>query len=162
MHSNEQNDSFKFSIDKGDSWFVNNIWKIGFSSIFLILLTAYLGRKNINITAISVLIVFLLGLFFLFEKYIQKYIETIHINFSNRSVEISLLRCNKTKIIPFDDIITIKVNGLVRIQTKEKTFLYKDLRNDGLFCGLNNIKKIEWGYLCKIFGPNSILRNELK
>ncbi|BHH82369.1 hypothetical protein [Desulforhopalus sp. 52FAK] len=162
MQNKEHIDESIFSIDKMDSFVGKNSWKIGLSLVFIIILASYIGRESINIGGMFGVIVFFLALFYIFERSFQKYIETIHFDFEKSALEVHLLRRNHSKLIPFNNIISIKVNGLVIIKTIEQTLYYKDISNDNLFYNLNKIKEIEWGYLSKVFGPSKITRNKLK
>ena len=59
-------------------------------------------------------------------------------------------------------ISSIRVNGYIIFKFYDRKIYYNDLKNNELFECINKIRKIEWGGMCTIWGPNEAFRNKLK
>ena len=92
---------------------------------------------------------------------LTKFAYKIIVDFNSRKVQLHLHRSETIVTVDFDDIESIRVNGYIIFTLKERKVFYNDLQDSNLLKCLNKIKKIDWGSLCGLWGPNKNLRDTL-
>ena len=63
--------------------------------------------------------------------------------------------------VAFNNISSVRVNGYIILTIEERNIFYNDLQNTNLLACLNKIKKIQWGFLCNLWGPNRSMREAI-
>lgn len=152
IHSYLQSGTKRFIADHLDKI----VWIcIFFLFVFTILQVGYLSLYGI------IFLLFLCLISFLFGKFQQRFAYKIIVNFTSRSVRFHMHRNKNIVEVDFDDIKSIRVNGYIIFAFNKKKIFYNDLRNSNLLKCLNKIKKIDWGSLCGLWGPEKNLREKL-
>ena len=133
-----------------------------FARICIFFLIVFTIAKVENLSRYGVItFVFLLIIPYLYGKIQQKFAHTIVVNFDSRNIQLHMHRSDVVITSDFDDIKSIRVNGYIIFDLKERIVFYNDLQNNKLFNCLNKIKKIDWGFLFSIWGPRKNIRNTL-
>lgn len=133
----------------------------GWCAVVFIIITVFVRREVAFNFYGTILIIFLSLIVFFYEWFIRKNAYKIIIDFKKQTILFCLYRAKKIVKIGFKDLQKIRVNGYVVFFLKDKKIIYKDLDNNGLFEYLDKIKKIEWGFLCFIWGPPKRIRDRL-
>ncbi|MCD4743040.1 MAG: hypothetical protein K8R67_11260 [Desulfobacteraceae bacterium] len=135
------------------------------SSIFFMIITilTFLFYKD-DITIISVLFIFcfIISGMFIFIKIQQKFAYKIIVDSNSHNMQFHMYRSNDIIQINFHELSNIRVNGYVIFKLTDRNIFYKDIQNHKLFKCINRIKKIKWGVLCIVWGPNKRVRDKIK
>lgn len=158
MISNKEG-QYSFAQSKDYIFVVMNCEKIYLFIALLMLSIGYYDKENINFTGV-ILAVIALGMFvFFIGRFLKQMAYQIDINFKLQKVDLKIY--NKQEIIKFDEIDKIRVNGYIIFVLENKRKLICNIQNVNLIRCLNKIKKIEWGKLCFLFGPNKKTRSSI-
>jgi len=132
------------------------IWVcILFLAAFTIVKIGYLSLYG------TILLLFLCTISYLFGSIQNKFAYKIILDFNSRKVELHMHRSESIIAVDFEDIKSIRVNGYIIFALQERKVFYNDLQNNNLLRCLNKIKKIDWGSLCALWGPNKNFRDAL-
>ncbi len=153
----EYNDStegiFSFSQSSAKRFIANYLDKIFW--ICILFLFAFTILKVGYLSIYGIFILLLLGtISFLFGKFQKKFAYKIVIDFNSSKVILHMHRDEAIISVDFDNIKSILVNGYIILTFKDRKVFYNDLQNICLLKCLNKITKIDWGFLCSIWGPN--------
>jgi hypothetical protein len=91
----------------------------------------------------------------------SKFAHKLKINFESKIVIFELYRKSGNIVINFGDIKKIKVNGYVIVEYDHDKLFVSHSNNIMLLKSLGEIKDIEWGWLCIIWGPPLRIRKEV-
>lgn len=109
----------------------------------------------------TIILIFLFVISFLYGKVQKKFAYKIVANFYSSELRLYMYRTDNVISVGFDEIKSIRVNGYIIFNLKEGKVFYNDLQNYKLLSCLNKINKIQWGFLCKCFGPNRNVRTAI-
>jgi len=160
----ENNDSrvgiYSFSQSSSKRFLANYLDKIVWVCILFLIAFTILKVGYWSLYG-TIILFFLCTIPILFSKIQKKFAHKIIVNFNSRKIRLHMNRSKNIVTATFDDIKNIHVNGYIIIVLKERKVFYNDLKNSNLFNCLNKIRKIEWGALCGLWGPDKNVRDEL-
>lgn len=148
-----KNNEFSFSGSNAALFFANNFEKFSIVVCVILFICGFL-LNNSNFYGLFALIFFLILLTFAFIKVANKFVHKIVIDFNSQKIELHMFRSNEAILRSFAALKKIRVNGYIIFIFDNKKVFYNDLRNLELFECLNKVRKIEWGGLCSIWGPD--------
>ena len=160
----ENNDSregiYSFSQSSSKRFIANYLDKIVWVCILFLVAFTIVKVGYLSLYGIIILL-FLCTIPYLFGKIQQKFAYKIIVDFNSRKVRLHMHRNEAIIAVDFDDIKSIRVNGYIILALKERKVFYNDLQNSNLLKCMNKIKKIDWGSLCGLLGPNKNVRDAL-
>lgn len=151
---------YSFSQSSSKRFIANYLDKIVWICILFLIAFTILKVGYLSLYGIIILF-FLCTIPILFSKIQNKFAHKIIVDFNSRKIRLHMNRSENIVKAAFDDIKSIRVNGYIIIVFKERKVLYNDLGNSNLLKCLNKIKKIEWGALCGLWGPDKNMRDAL-
>lgn len=164
---NTEKDSIDISKHKVEIIFGKYLIAISIFFSLIVVLLAMLamgGVSSIYYQGMSVIIIccgFLIVLAAIAKKHIKGFAYSMNISFLKQRI---IFRMFTDDLIEakFEQINNIRVNGYIFFELGDKTIMYNDLTNRLLFETINEIKKIEWGKKCWIWGPPKEFRKKLE
>ena len=151
---------YSFSQSSSKRFLANYLDKIVW--ICILFLIAFTISKVGYLSLYGIIILFFLCTIpILFSKIQNKFAHKIIVDFNSRKIRLHMNRSEHIVKAAFDDIKSIRVNGYIIFTLKERKVFYNDLQDSNLLKCLNKIKKIDWGSLCGLWGPNKNLRDTL-
>ncbi|WP_319550175.1 hypothetical protein [Desulfogranum marinum] len=118
---------------------VNNSIKITLALIFMLVIVYLFNQENIRFIAIPIsctlLCISCIALVFIMRKFAHK----IEINFSSKTINISMFRADHEEIISFSDLKDIRIEkfGYIILGINGNTVYYNDAGNKELISCLN-------------------------
>jgi hypothetical protein len=163
MHS-ENNDSrdgvYSFSQSSTNIFIANHLDKFAWICILFLTLFTIIKVGYLSLYGIGVLIL-LCTITYLFGKILNNFVYKIILDFNSRRVRFHTYRKEDIIVVDFEDIKSIRVNGYIILAINERKVFYNNLHNSDLLKCLNTVKKIDWGFLCCVWGPEKNLRDSL-
>jgi hypothetical protein len=151
---------YSFSQSSTKRFIANHLDKLVWACILFLVVFTIVKVGNLSLYGI-IFLIFLCTISYFFGKIQQKFAYKIIVDFNSRMVRLYMHRNEAIIAVDFDDIKSIRVNGYIIFTLKERKVFYNDLQDSNLLKCLNKIKKIDWGPLCGLWGPNKNLRNAL-
>jgi len=160
-NDNENGDGiYSFSQSSSKRFIANHLDKIVW--VCILFLVAFTIVKVGYLSLYGIIILFLLcTIVILFSKIQQKFAYKIIVDFKSSNIRLYMHRSKFIITAGFDDVKSISVNGYIILALKGKKFFYNDLKNTNLLNCLNKIRKINWGFLCNLWGPNKHVRDAI-
>jgi len=149
-----------FSQSKAQRIVFNYLDKIVWILIIFIVVFTLLMVGTLSLYGIISLLC-LCTLPFLFGKIQDKFAYKVVLDFDSKSVQLYMNRSNEIIELDFEDVKDIRLNGYIIFVLKQEKFYYAETQNKSLLKCLNEIRTIEWGFLCNLFGPSKIDREEI-
>jgi hypothetical protein len=149
-----QPNSFKLIVNHGEKFFYILVI-IGVIFTFEDLKGRFLVDV-LFIIAISYLILFIFG------KFLKKVAWRIDIDFSDKEFVFYLCRTNRIEKVKFDQVEEIKVSGPVLFLYNKKKIYYSTAQYLELLPQLNQIKKLKWGKMVDLLGPDKETRAQIE
>ena len=160
IDENAGRETYSFSQSNLQRFIANHLDKFIWICVFTII--ALTIAKVGYLSAYGIIVsLFLCMIPYLYVKFQEKFAHRIIIDFTSREIRLHMHRSNAVITADFDDIKSIRANGYIIFVLKERKIFFNDLRNNELFYCLNRIMKIDWGFLCAIWGPSEKVRDAL-
>ena len=162
IEENDRDCLYTFSQPKSIIFVVKHGGKICLAILLFMFLVSLVDNKESGYFNRSVHVIIILGiLIYLVGRFLKKFAYKILLDFKSRKIRFYMNRSKDIVTINFDDVQRIRVNGYIIFVFEEGKVLYSgELSNEILTC-LNKIVKIDWGFLCALFGPNKCLREKI-
>jgi len=98
---------------------------------------------------------------YFYRRVQRNFAYKINLDFESHKVQLYIYKSEAIITVDFGDIKGIRVNGYIIFVLEDKKIFYNDLQNNELLSCLNKIKRIEWGPLCRLWGPSKNVREEI-
>jgi hypothetical protein len=118
----------------------------------------YQDLKGQFLIDVTILIIVLFLFLAIIGKFISRIIWRIDIDLDKKKIVLYLCRNASPIPIVFNKIEQIKVSGPIVFLAGNKKYYYSTKDYEEILTILNNIKKIAWGKMCNILGPDKSIR----
>ena len=151
LYSFSQPKSFKLVATHGD--------KVFYVLLFIGVLYTYQDLKGQFLIDVIILVSILFFILILVAKFLSKVIWRFDVNFDQKKVSFYLCR-NVTPVhVNFTEIDQIKVSEPIIFLIENKKFFYSTNQYIEVLKIVNRVKKITWGKMCDVLGPNKKIRD---
>lgn len=129
--------------------------------LFMFSISLLNNGENWDFNRSVYVIIFFGVLIYLAGRFLKIFAYRILIDFKSQEIRFYMNRSEDVVTTNFDDVQRIQVNGYIIFVFAEGKVLYSgELSKEILSC-LNKIVKIDWGFLCALFGPSKSLREKI-
>lgn len=149
-HSFAQPRSFKFVADHGEKFFFILI-------LFGVILT-YQDLKGQFLIDVVFVFSALLIILFICTRFLSKVIWRFDVDFDKKKITFFLCRSASPILINFTEIDEIKVSGPIVFFYDNRKLYYSTNQYTDVLTTLLRVKRITWGRMCNILGPDESIR----
>jgi len=157
---NVRGEIYSFSQSKAQRFIANHLDKFAWACIFIAITLAVVSQGYLSPYGIIVSIL-LCAIPYFYRRVQRNFAYKINLDFESHKVQLYIYKSEAIITVDFGDIKGIRVNGYIIFVLEDKKIFYNDLQNNELLSCLNKIKRIEWGPLCRLWGPSKNVREEI-
>ncbi len=150
-YSYSQHSSFKLIANHGEKFF--------YLLVIIGIIFTYEDLKGQFLFDVTILISGLFILLFIIGKFVAKVIWRVDVDFNKEIISFNLCRESSPIVIGFSDIDQIRVSGPIVFFVDKKKYYYSTNQYKEILKTLHNVKKITWGKMCDILGPEKSIRD---
>lgn len=148
-----QNIAFKFIANHGE--------KLFYLLVIIGVLFTYKDLKGQFLIDVALLIFVLFMILFFTGKFVAKIIWRLDVDFHSGKLSLYLCRNPVPRVIDFIEIDQIKVSGPIIIFAGQRKYYYSTNQYEEILPILQRVKRIQWGRMCNVLGPNKMIRKSI-
>ena len=150
LYTFSQPESFRLVANHGE--------KVFYLLVIIGFLYTYKDLKGQFLIDVAILITALFLLLVIVGKFVSRVIWRFDVDFTKKKIIFYLCRKGFPIYVDFLDIHQIKVSGPIVFFVENKKYYYSTNEYEEILKILKNLKRITWGKMCNILGPNESIR----